>query len=301
MKNLDRALKSRDVTLLTKFPLVKGKIFPVIMCGCESWTIKKAECWRIDAFELWCWRRLESPLDYEEINQSILKEINPEYFWKDWCGSWNSNTLATWCEELTHQKRPCCWERLKAGGEGDDRGWDSWMALPAWWTWVWTSSESWWWTGNPGVLQSMGSQRGRHNWVTELDWTFLHPFCSSHFVRPLRSLFRYASIYSDSAVKNLPAMHETQEMWFNPWDRKIPWRRKWQPTLVFLLENPMNRGVWWATKSRTWLWDWAHTHTHKIQYTWHVVDSLSSFRNGLDSCNLMKVIYSPCHQKPRLK
>ena len=91
--------------------------------------------------------------------------------WKDWCWSWNSNTLATWWIELTHWKRPWCWERLKAGGEGADRGCDGWMASPTWWTWVWAGSRSWWWTGKPGVLQSMGSQEVRHDWVTELtDW-----------------------------------------------------------------------------------------------------------------------------------
>ena len=78
--------------------------------------------------------------------------------WKGWCWSWNSNTLATWCGELTHWKRPWCWERLRAGGEGDDRGWDSWMASPTQWTWVWVNSGSWWWTGRPGVLWSMESQ-----------------------------------------------------------------------------------------------------------------------------------------------
>ena len=91
--------------------------------------------------------------------------------WKDWCWSWNSNTLATWCEELTHWKRPWCWERLRAGGEGDDREWDGWMASLTQWTWVWVDSGSWSWTGRSGVLQFMGSQRVRHNWVTELNWT----------------------------------------------------------------------------------------------------------------------------------
>ena len=91
------------------------------------------------------------------------------YTWKDWCWSWNSNTLATWCDELTHWRRPWCWERLKAGGEGDDRGWDGCMASPTRWTWVWVSSGTWWWTGRPGVLPSMGSQRVRHDWATELN------------------------------------------------------------------------------------------------------------------------------------
>ena len=90
--------------------------------------------------------------------------------WKDWCWSWNSNTLATWCKELTHWKRPWCWERLKAGGEGNNRGWDGWMASPTQWTWVWVNSRSWWWTRRPSMLQSMESQRVGHNWVTELNW-----------------------------------------------------------------------------------------------------------------------------------
>ena len=90
--------------------------------------------------------------------------------WKDWCWSWNSNTLATSCEELTHLKRPWCWEGLGAGGEGDDRGWDGWMASPTWWTWVWVNSGSWWWTGRPGVLWSMVSQRVEQDWGTELNW-----------------------------------------------------------------------------------------------------------------------------------
>ena len=93
--------------------------------------------------------------------------------WRDWCWSWNSNTLATWCELLNHLKRPWCWERLRAGGEGDDRGWDGWMASPTWWTWVWVDSGSWWWTGKPGMLLFMGSQRVGHNWATELHWTIL--------------------------------------------------------------------------------------------------------------------------------
>ena len=89
--------------------------------------------------------------------------------WKDWCCSWNSNTLATWCKELIHLQRPWCWERLKVGGEGGDRGWDGWMASLTGWTWVWAGSGSWWWTGRPSVLQSMGSQRVGHDWMTELN------------------------------------------------------------------------------------------------------------------------------------
>ena len=90
--------------------------------------------------------------------------------WKYWCWSWSSNTLATWCEELTPWKRPWCWERLKVGREGGDRGWDGWMASPTQWTWVQVKSGSWWWTGRPCVLQFTGTQTVRHDWVTELNW-----------------------------------------------------------------------------------------------------------------------------------
>ena len=95
----------------------------------------------------------------------------PEHSLERRSWSWSSNSLATWWEELTHWKRPWCWGRLKAGGEGDDRGWDGWMASLTPWTWVWVDSRSWWWTGRPGVLRFMGLQRVGHNWVTELNWT----------------------------------------------------------------------------------------------------------------------------------
>ena len=121
--NLDSTL-SRDI-LPTNVHLVKAMAFPVVMYGCESWTIKKAEHRRLDAFELWCWRRLlRVPWTASRSNQSILKEISPGCSLEGLCWSCNSNTLATWCEELTHLKRPWCWEKLRAGGEGDDRRWD---------------------------------------------------------------------------------------------------------------------------------------------------------------------------------
>ena len=141
------------------------------MYGSETWTVKKAEHQRIDAFELWCWRRLlRVPWTARRSNQSVLKKSVLNIHWKDWCWSWNSNTLVTWCKELTHLKRPWCCKRLKAGGEGDDRGWDGWMASLTRWTWVWVDSGSWWWTGRPGVLWFMGSQRVGHDWATELNW-----------------------------------------------------------------------------------------------------------------------------------
>ena len=124
MTNLDSILKNRDITLPIYVHLVKAMVSPVVVYGCESQTIKKAECQRIDAFELWCWiRLLRVPWRLSRrSNQSILKEINPEYSWKDWC--WSSNTLATWLEELTHLKRPWCWERFR-----HDWATEQWTAL----------------------------------------------------------------------------------------------------------------------------------------------------------------------------
>ena len=139
----------------------------------------------------WCFwalvleKTLESPLDYKKV-----KPVNPKgnqswiFNWKDWCWSWNSNTLATWCEELTYLKRSWCWNRLKAGGEGDDRGQDGWMASPTQWTWVWASSRSWWWTGRPGMLHPWGL---KESYMTEqLNWTELNlsqfcPKCKGKF------------------------------------------------------------------------------------------------------------------------
>ena len=114
-----------------------------------------------------CWRRLWRVLWTARTSyQSILK-LTLNIHWKDWCWSWSSSTVATGCKEQTHWKRPRCWERLRAGGEGDNRRWDGWMASLTQWTWVWVDSGSWWWTGRPGMLRFMGSQRVGHDWATE--------------------------------------------------------------------------------------------------------------------------------------
>ena len=177
MTNLDSILKSRDIILPTKVCLVKAMVFPVVMYGCESWIIKKAEHWRTDAFELWCWRRLlRVPWTARISNQSILKEISPEYSLEGLMLKLKLQYFGHLSKDVTHLKRPWCWERLNAGGKGNDWGWDNWMASLTQWTWVWVDSQSWWWTGRPGVLQSMGSQRvhttERLNW-TELAGTLL--------------------------------------------------------------------------------------------------------------------------------
>ena len=162
-------------------------VLPVVMYGCESWTIKKVVHWRIDAFELWCWRRLlRVPWTARRSNQPILEEIMSEYSLEDWCWSWNSNPLATWCKKLTHWKRPCCWERLKMGGEGYDKGWDGWMASLTQRARIWASSRRWLRIGQPGVLQSTEWQRVRHNWATEQQQKMLLPkpverYCANSF------------------------------------------------------------------------------------------------------------------------
>ena len=167
MTNLDSILKSRDITVPTKVHLVKALVFPVVMYVCESWTIKKAEHQIIDPFECGVeensWESLW--LQGDQTSQSWRKSVLNIHC-KDWCWSWTSNTWATWCKKLTRLKRLWCWERLRAGGEGDNRGWDGWMASLTRWAWVWVDSGSWGWTGRPGVLRFMGSPRVGHDWAT---------------------------------------------------------------------------------------------------------------------------------------
>ena len=139
------------------------------------WELDHKESW---ALKNWCFwtvvleKTLESSLDCKEIKpvNPNLKEISPEYSLEGLMLKLKLQYFGTWCEELTHLKRPWWWERLKAGREGDDRGWDGWMASPTQWTWVWVNSGSWWWTGKPGMLQSMGVTKSR-TWLS--DWTEL--------------------------------------------------------------------------------------------------------------------------------
>ena len=174
MNNLYSILKSRDITFPTKVRLVKALVFPLVKYGWESWTIKKAECWRIEAFELWCWRRLlRFPCSARRSNQSILKEISPEYLLEGLMLKLKLQYFGHLMQKPDSLEKTLMLGRLKAEGEGDDRGWDGWMASPTQWTWVWVSSGNLWWTGKPGMLQSMGSQRVRHDWATELNWNIM--------------------------------------------------------------------------------------------------------------------------------
>ena len=167
MINLDSILKNRDVILPTKVHPVKAMDLPVVMYGCESWTKKKAECRRIDAFELWCWRRLlRVAWTARRSNQSILKEISPEYSLEGLMLKLNLQHFGHLMRRTDSLEKTLMRGRIEGGRR---RGWwDGWMASLTWWTWVWVSSRSWQWTGKPGVLQSMGWQRVGHNWATEL-------------------------------------------------------------------------------------------------------------------------------------
>ena len=149
----------------------KGMVFPSVMYRCDSWPLRRlstrklmlSNCGATEDF----W---EYPGQQGDWTSQSWRKSTLNIHWKDWLGSWSSSPLTTWCEELTHLKRPWCWESLKAGGEGDDRGWDGWMVSLTQWTWVWVNFMSSWWTGRPGVLESMGLQRVGQDWATELNW-----------------------------------------------------------------------------------------------------------------------------------
>ena len=155
----------------TKVHLVKAMVFPVVTYGCESWTVKKAECQRIDAFELWCWKRLlRVPWTARRSNQSILKEFGPGFI-EGLMLRLKLQYFGHFMQRVDSLERPWYLEGLGAGREGDDRGWDGWIASATRWTWVWVNSRSWWWTRRPGMLRFMGLQRVRFDWATELNWT----------------------------------------------------------------------------------------------------------------------------------
>ena len=158
--------------MATKVSLVEVTVFPVVMYGCESWTVKKAERWRIDAFELWCWRRLlRVPWTARRSNQSILEEISHEYLLEWLMLKLKLQFFGHLMQKTDSLEKTLMVGKIEGGRRRDNRRWDGWMALLTQWTWVWASFRSWWWTGKPGVLQSMGPQRVGHDWATKLNWT----------------------------------------------------------------------------------------------------------------------------------
>ena len=170
MTKLDSILKSRDITLPTKVCLVKAMVSPVVMYRCESWTVKKAEHWRIDAFELSCWRRLlRVPWTARISNQSILK-FSPGCPLEGLMLKLKLQYFGHLMRRLDSLEKTLMLGPIGGRRSGDDRRWDGWMASPTRRTWVWVNSGSGWWTGRPGVLWLMGSQKVGHDWATELNW-----------------------------------------------------------------------------------------------------------------------------------
>ena len=144
-------------------------VFPLVMYGCDSWTIKKAEHQRLDPFELWCWRRLLSPLDYKDI-QPVNPKGNESWLFIGRTAA-EAETPILWPPDVKNwltEKEPDAGKDWRQ--EKGTTGWDGWMASPTRWTWVWASSGSWWMTGKPGMLQSMGSQ-WVSDWRTEPNWS----------------------------------------------------------------------------------------------------------------------------------
>ena len=162
--------------------------------------------------------------------------------WKNWCWSWNFKTLATWCEELTHLKRPWCWERLRAGGEQEDRWWEGWMASPTQCTWVWVGSGSWCWTGRPGMLQLMGLQRVGHKWANELNWTEL--LLGRKTVKNLNSILKSRDITANKGSYSQSYGFSSSPVWMWQLDHKEGWvlKNRCFPIVVLekTLESPLN-------------------------------------------------------------
>ena len=175
MTKLESILKSRDITLPTKVRLVKAMVFPVVMYGCESWTIKKADHWRIDAFELWCWSRLLGvPWTARRSNQSILKEISPGCSLVELILKLKLQYFGHLMGQTDSFEKTLMLGKMRAGGEEYDRGWNGWMTSPTLWTWVWVDSGNWGWTREAWRAADHGvanSQTQLNDW-TELSWMY---------------------------------------------------------------------------------------------------------------------------------
>ena len=237
MTNLEGILKIRDVTLLTKVRIVKAMVFPVVMIRCQSWTIKKAECWRIDVFELlkkWCWRGLlRVPWTARRSNQSNLKEINPEYWLEGLM--LKLKLLILWPPDVNSRltgKDPDAGKDWRQEEKGMIRGWDGWMASLTQWTQVWASSRRWWRTGKPSMLQSTGSQRIRHDQATEQQhlsallplMPTLHPYIKSTQRDPDNSilLLKYSNGFSKrQRLYKGPTRYATSFLFLSLWSNHL--------------------------------------------------------------------------------
>ena len=215
----------------TKVHRVQVMIFPVVKYGWESWAMKKIQCQRTDAFELQCWRiLLRVPLSERRSNQSILKELTLNIHWKDWYWSWSSNTFTNWCEESTYLKRPWCLERLRAGGQVSQRGWDGWTASPTQQTWVWAHSRRYWRTGKPGMSTELQSWTWLSDQTTISEWIFgtdQQPHCTSwSSLSPLIQVTTLSLLHSSSNISPLwlPPSCSTDNFiwWFTEKNASLP-------------------------------------------------------------------------------
>ena len=185
------------------------------MYECESWTIKKGRHWRIDAFELWCWRRLlRVPWIARRSNQSILKEISPEYSLEGLMLKLKLQYFGHLMQRTGSLEKTLMLAKIEGQKRSDNRGWDGWMASPTWWIWVCTSFRSWWWIRKPGVFQSMGSQRVGHDWATELNWP------------PVESIIRLTTgelrqVGNTGCFKNMEGNSLTSGLSYYSWSRPL--------------------------------------------------------------------------------
>ena len=180
MTNLDSIFKSRDILCQQRSVYSRLWFFPWSCMDVRVGLWRKLSTKELMLLKCGVGEDSWEPLGLQgDPTSPFWRRSALGFLWKEWCWGWNSSTLATSCEELTHWQRLWCWEGLGAGGEGDDRGWDGWMTSLTQWTWVWVNSGSWWWTGRPGLLQFMGLQTVRRNWVTELNWTDSLPWLNS--------------------------------------------------------------------------------------------------------------------------
>ena len=189
MTNLDSILKSRDTTLPIKVRLVKAMVFPVVMYECESWTIKKAECWRTDAFELWCWRRLLSPFDSKEIQPVHPKRNQSWIFIRRTDAELKLQYFGHLMRRTDSLEKTLMLGKIEGGRRRGNKGWDGWMASPTQWTWVLVSSGSWWWTGRPGVHGVAKSRIQLSDW-TELNWSDWCKTSSGHLTKSSVDAYR---------------------------------------------------------------------------------------------------------------
>ena len=281
MTNLDSILKSRDITLSTKVCLVKAMVFPVVMYGCESWTIKKAERRRIDAFELWCWRRLlRVPWTAGRSNQSILKEISPEYSLEGLMLKLKLQYFGHLKQRVDSFEKTLMLGKIESRRRRGQQRMNGWMASLTQWTWVWVDAGSWWWTGRPGALWFMGSQRVRHDLATELNWLWLSlRFEDLH-------LFRSSFFVCDNAIPNKTIFVKSEFLsWLINWLPQILFGTSLQETLIcsvmkhlkgtmsrWLLQNkPKENPVWTPSHSAgmgSLLGLWHRSH-QKLKYAVH--------------------------------